>query len=205
MTRDRRRRLLNRVMEALATLAALAAVAVLAIVVISVARRAAGAVSWDFFTKPQALFGQPGGGIANASGRDRIARLARDRDGAARRCAHCDLPHRVRASAAGCAYSGGDRRACRAPDDRDRDLRLRVACNRTHAEWLRGRVRTRGDHASPDLPSDPGGAAPRPFDAEGSEPRTRCPALANRPRRDLAVERWRHRHRDGPGSRARGR
>ena len=61
-----RRRLLNRAMEALATLAALAAVAVLAIVVISVARRAAGAVSWDFFTKPQALFGQPGGGIANA-------------------------------------------------------------------------------------------------------------------------------------------
>jgi len=39
---------------------------VLAIVVISVARRGAGAVSWDFFTKPQALFGQPGGGIANA-------------------------------------------------------------------------------------------------------------------------------------------
>ena len=27
---------------------------------------AAGALSWDFFTKPQALFGQPGGGIANA-------------------------------------------------------------------------------------------------------------------------------------------
>ena len=26
----------------------------------------AGALSWDFFTKPPALFGQPGGGIANA-------------------------------------------------------------------------------------------------------------------------------------------
>jgi phosphate transport system permease protein len=36
------------------------------IVVVSVARRGAGAVSWGFFTKPQALFGQPGGGIANA-------------------------------------------------------------------------------------------------------------------------------------------
>jgi len=66
MNRYRRRRLVNRAMEVLATLAALVAVALLAIVVISVARRGAGAVSWDFFTKPQALFGQPGGGIANA-------------------------------------------------------------------------------------------------------------------------------------------
>jgi phosphate transport system permease protein len=57
---------MNRAMEVVASLAALVAVAVLAIVVISVARRGAGAVSWDFFTKPQALFGQPGGGIANA-------------------------------------------------------------------------------------------------------------------------------------------
>jgi len=36
------------------------------IVVVSVAIRGAGALSWDFFTQPQALFGQPGGGIANA-------------------------------------------------------------------------------------------------------------------------------------------
>jgi phosphate transport system permease protein len=66
VSRYRRRRLVNRAMEALSTLAALIAVAVLAIVVISVASRGAGALSWDFLTKPQALFGQPGGGIANA-------------------------------------------------------------------------------------------------------------------------------------------
>jgi phosphate transport system permease protein len=66
MTRYRRRRLVNRMMEAIATIAALVAVAVLAIVVVSVASRGAGALSWDFLTKPQALFGQPGGGIANA-------------------------------------------------------------------------------------------------------------------------------------------
>ena len=66
MSRYRRRKLVNRAMEGLATLAALIAVAVLVIVVVSVALRGAGALSWDFFTKPQALFGQPGGGIANA-------------------------------------------------------------------------------------------------------------------------------------------
>jgi phosphate transport system permease protein len=66
VSRYRRRRLVNRAMEALATIAALIAVAVLAIVVVSVASRGAGALSWDFLTKPQALFGQPGGGIANA-------------------------------------------------------------------------------------------------------------------------------------------
>ena len=66
MNRYRRRRIVNRMMEVIATVAALVAVAVLAIVVVSVARRGAGAISWDFFTKPQALFGQPGGGIANA-------------------------------------------------------------------------------------------------------------------------------------------
>ena len=66
MNRYRRRRLVNRTMEALATTAALVAVGVLAVVVVSVSLRGAGAVSWDFFTKPQALFGQPGGGIANA-------------------------------------------------------------------------------------------------------------------------------------------
>jgi phosphate transport system permease protein len=66
VSRYRRRRLVNRAMEALSTIAALIAVAVLAIVVVSVASRGAGALSWDFLTKPQALFGQPGGGIANA-------------------------------------------------------------------------------------------------------------------------------------------
>lgn len=66
MNRYRRRRIVNRMMEVIATVAALVAVAVLAIVVASVAKRAAGAISWDFFTEPQALFGQPGGGIANA-------------------------------------------------------------------------------------------------------------------------------------------
>jgi phosphate transport system permease protein len=66
VNRYRRRRIVNRMMEVIATVAALVAVAVLAIVVASVAKRAAGAISWDFFTEPQALFGQPGGGIANA-------------------------------------------------------------------------------------------------------------------------------------------
>jgi phosphate transport system permease protein len=66
VSRYRRRKIVNHAMEVLATVAALLAVVVLAIVVISVARRGAGAISWDFFTKPQALFGQPGGGIANA-------------------------------------------------------------------------------------------------------------------------------------------
>src|SRR6185295_8584901 len=58
VNRYRRRRIVNRLMEVIATVAALVAVAVLAIVVVSVAKRAAGAISWDFFTKPQALFGQ---------------------------------------------------------------------------------------------------------------------------------------------------
>jgi phosphate transport system permease protein len=66
VSRYRRRKLVNRGMEVIATIAALLAIAVLAIVVISVASRGAGALSWDFLTKPQALFGQPGGGIANA-------------------------------------------------------------------------------------------------------------------------------------------
>jgi phosphate transport system permease protein len=64
--RARRRRIVNRVMEALAVIAALAAVAVLAIVIVSVARRGAGALSWDFLTKNPPLFGEPGGGIAPA-------------------------------------------------------------------------------------------------------------------------------------------
>jgi phosphate transport system permease protein len=67
VNRARRRRLVNRLMEVLATAAALLAVAVLVIVLVSVASRGAGALSWSFHSKPQALFGQPGGGIANAN------------------------------------------------------------------------------------------------------------------------------------------
>jgi phosphate transport system permease protein len=62
----RRRRLVNRLMESIATMAALLAVAVLAIVVVSVVKRGAGALSWDFLTKNPPTFGQPGGGIAPA-------------------------------------------------------------------------------------------------------------------------------------------
>jgi phosphate transport system permease protein len=64
--RTKRRKLINLVMQALATLAALAAVAVLAIVIISVAQRGASALSWAFFTKTAATFGQAGGGVSNA-------------------------------------------------------------------------------------------------------------------------------------------
>jgi phosphate transport system permease protein len=64
--RTKRRKLLNLLMQALATIAALAAVAVLALVVVSVAQRGASALSWDFFTKTAATFGQGGGGVANA-------------------------------------------------------------------------------------------------------------------------------------------
>jgi phosphate transport system permease protein len=59
--RARRRKLVNRTMESIGTLAALLAVVVLAIVVVSVARRGAGALNWDFFTKNPVLFGEPGG------------------------------------------------------------------------------------------------------------------------------------------------
>lgn len=47
-------------------LAAVLAVSVLVILVASVAIKAAGAFSWDFFTQPQATFGESGGGIAPA-------------------------------------------------------------------------------------------------------------------------------------------
>jgi phosphate transport system permease protein len=63
--RLKRRKIVNRLMEALASLASLLAVAVLAIVVISVVKRGAGALNIDFFTKTQGLFGQSGG-LANA-------------------------------------------------------------------------------------------------------------------------------------------
>ena len=64
--RTRRRKLVNLFMQALATLAALSAVAVLVVVIVSVAQRAFGALTWDFFTKTAATFGQSGGGVANA-------------------------------------------------------------------------------------------------------------------------------------------
>ncbi len=64
--RTKRRKLVNLLMQAVATIAALAAVAVLALVVVSVAQRGASALSWDFFTKNAATFGQGGGGVANA-------------------------------------------------------------------------------------------------------------------------------------------
>lgn len=64
--RTRRRKLVNRLMEALATLASLAAVGVLVLLVWSVARRGASALDWNFFTKTAATFGQTGGGVANA-------------------------------------------------------------------------------------------------------------------------------------------
>ena len=64
--RVRRRKLVNRVMEAIATIASLAAIAVLVLVVYSIARRGAAAISWNFFTKAPATFGESGGGIAPA-------------------------------------------------------------------------------------------------------------------------------------------
>ena len=67
--RMRRRRAVNRFVEALATGAALLAVGVLVIVIASVAKRGAGAINLDFFTKTPTLltFGNPPpSGIANA-------------------------------------------------------------------------------------------------------------------------------------------
>jgi phosphate transport system permease protein len=64
--RTRRRKLVNRLMELLATIAALAAVAVLGAVVYAVAKRGASAIDWNLFTKTPATFGQTGGGIANS-------------------------------------------------------------------------------------------------------------------------------------------
>lgn len=64
----RRRRTVNWIMEGLALLAALSAVALLVIVVGSVAKRGAGAIDVDFFTKTPSLLGfdQAGSGISNA-------------------------------------------------------------------------------------------------------------------------------------------
>jgi phosphate transport system permease protein len=64
----RRRRVVNRLMEGLALAAAFGAVALLGIVVASVAKRGAGAIDTDFFTKTPSLLGfdTGGSGIANA-------------------------------------------------------------------------------------------------------------------------------------------
>src|SRR5919206_326940 len=48
------------------TRAGVGAAVVLVLVIVSVARRGASALSWDFFTKTAATFGQSGGGVANA-------------------------------------------------------------------------------------------------------------------------------------------
>jgi phosphate transport system permease protein len=53
-------------MELAALLASALAVGVLGLVVVSVLVKALPALNWDLFTKNQALFGQPGGGLANA-------------------------------------------------------------------------------------------------------------------------------------------
>ncbi len=62
----RRRKLVNRLMEALAAVAALGAVAILGIVVFNVAQRGLPAINLDLFTKVQAPFGETGGGIGHA-------------------------------------------------------------------------------------------------------------------------------------------
>jgi phosphate transport system permease protein len=62
----RRRKLVGRIVEASTLLAAIAAVFVLGAVVWAVVSRGYSAISIDFFTKTPAVFGQSGGGIANA-------------------------------------------------------------------------------------------------------------------------------------------
>jgi phosphate transport system permease protein len=62
----RRRKVVNRVMEIVATVAALLAVAVLVVIVWSVFQKGVKALNWDFFTKTPVTFGETGGGIANA-------------------------------------------------------------------------------------------------------------------------------------------
>lgn len=64
--RDRRRKLVNRAMEALATFASVLAVAVLALVVGSVLVKGIGAINLDFLTHNPVPFGQTGGGIADS-------------------------------------------------------------------------------------------------------------------------------------------
>jgi len=62
--RLRRRQLVNRLAELIATLAALAAIAVLVAVIWAVAKRGASELSWSFLTEDLPIFGLPGGGIA---------------------------------------------------------------------------------------------------------------------------------------------
>jgi phosphate transport system permease protein len=62
----KRRNRVNRAIEVASTAAALSAVAVLLLVVGSVLIKGLGALSWHFLTTPTALFGESGGGIANA-------------------------------------------------------------------------------------------------------------------------------------------
>lgn len=66
--RVRRRRIVNFIMEALATLAATAAVAVLVVVVVSVVKNGWGALNVDFFTTSPSFsaFGESQGGILNS-------------------------------------------------------------------------------------------------------------------------------------------
>jgi phosphate transport system permease protein len=62
----RRRKLVGRMVEAMMLLAAVAAVFVLGAVVWAVVSRGYSAISVDFFTQVPAVFGENGGGIANA-------------------------------------------------------------------------------------------------------------------------------------------
>ena len=64
--RARRRRIVNRLAELAATVAAVLAVVVLAVVFLSVFKRGLEALNLDFFTKTPAVFGEEGGGIAQA-------------------------------------------------------------------------------------------------------------------------------------------
>ena len=62
--RTRRRKIRNRLVEAVATIAALLAVAVLALVVLAVSKRGASELSWTFLTSDLPVPFTPGGGIA---------------------------------------------------------------------------------------------------------------------------------------------
>jgi phosphate transport system permease protein len=64
--RSRRRLLANRLAEVAAIAAAAIAVGALAVLVWSVFNRGVHALTWDFFTKGPAVFGEAGGGIAPA-------------------------------------------------------------------------------------------------------------------------------------------
>jgi phosphate transport system permease protein len=64
--RHRRRRVVNRVMEVIASVAAMLAVAVLLLVIGSVVVKGIGTINFAFITQNPAPFGQTGGGIANS-------------------------------------------------------------------------------------------------------------------------------------------